>query len=110
MNGSRKGVPRHPRSIDLNADLGEGFPNDRALLELVTSASVCCGAHAGSDDVIRQTLSAARHRGVVVGAHPGYRDREGFGRRDQHLSLDEVHDLIVAQVDHLTKHSGRLLT
>ena len=79
----------------------KGFPNDRALLELVTSASICCSAHAGNDDVIRQTLSAAKTAGVVVGAHPGYRDREGFGRRDQHLPFGEVHDLIVGQFDHL---------
>jgi 5-oxoprolinase (ATP-hydrolysing) subunit A len=102
------GSPLHPRSIDLNADLGEGFPNDRALLELVTSASICCGAHAGSDDVIRQTLSAAKISGVVVGAHPGYADREGFGRRDQHLRFGELHDLIVGQVDHLRSIAATL--
>ena len=76
MNVSRNGPSAEVRSIDLNADLGEGFPNDRALLELVTSASICCGAHAGSPEVIRQTLLDAAARGVVVGAHPGYPDRE----------------------------------
>lgn len=71
--------------IDLNADLGENAPDrvvsdDDAMLAVVTSANVSCGAHAGTPDGIRATLSAAARRGVVVGAHPGYEDREGFGR------------------------------
>jgi 5-oxoprolinase (ATP-hydrolysing) subunit A len=99
MNDSSNGPMAQPRWIDLNADLGEGFPNDRQLLELVTSASICCGAHAGSREVIRQTLRDASARGVVVGAHPGYHDREGFGRRDQELTRSQVVDLISFQLD-----------
>ena len=98
MHGSHSGSPLHPGSIDLNADLGEGCPNDHALLELVTSASVCCNEHAGSVDAIKRTLAWAAERGVVIGAHPGYRDREGFGRRDQELSCEEVRELIVDQL------------
>jgi UPF0271 protein len=64
----------------------------------VTSASICCGAHAGSAAVIRQTLRDATERGVVVGAHPGYADRDGFGRRDHDLTLDQVLTLIQEQV------------
>ena len=86
------------QSIDLNADLGEGFPNDRALLDLITSASICCGAHAGTPLVIRQTLRDAAARGVLIGAHPGYADREGFGRRDQELTTFDVIDLITSQI------------
>jgi len=82
----------------LNADLGEGFPNDHDLLALVTSASVCCGAHAGSPDVIRQTLREASACGVMVGAHPGYPDREGFGRRDRQMTWKESRDLIREQL------------
>ena len=67
----------------------------------MTSASICCGAHAGSRDVIRQTLRDAAACGVVVGAHPGYPDREGFGRRDQNLPRNEVVDLIRGQVSEL---------
>ena len=62
----------------MNADLGEGFANDRALLDLVTSASICCGAHAGTPLAIRQTLRDASTLGVCIGAHPGYPDRTGF--------------------------------
>jgi 5-oxoprolinase (ATP-hydrolysing) subunit A len=97
-SSSADGTPALPTAIDLNADLGEGFPNDRVLLGLVSSASICCGAHAGGPDVIRQTLLDARDRGVVVGAHPGYDDREGFGRRERNLSTKQVTDLVNDQV------------
>jgi 5-oxoprolinase (ATP-hydrolysing) subunit A len=90
--------PPRPPSIDVNADLGEGFPNDRALLELVTSASICCGAHAGTPLAIRQTLRDAVARRVLIGAHPGYPDRDGFGRRDQNLSTNELIEIISAQI------------
>jgi UPF0271 protein len=87
------------RSVDLNADLGEGFPWDEALLERITSASVCCGAHAGDEATISRTLKAARERGVTIGAHPGYFDREHFGRRDQEMTAREVATLIHRQLD-----------
>ncbi|MFD5224296.1 LamB/YcsF family protein [Microbacterium sp. NPDC058342] len=72
-------------SIDLNSDLGENTPerivgDDAAMLGIVTSANVACGFHAGSPEGIRETLSDAVRRGVVIGAHPGYRDYENFGR------------------------------
>jgi 5-oxoprolinase (ATP-hydrolysing) subunit A len=74
------------RSIDLNSDLGEGcgawrMGDDGAMLGIVTSANVACGGHAGDPQTMFETLSLARERAVVVGAHPGYVDREGFGRR-----------------------------
>lgn len=73
-------------AIDLNADLGESFGaytigDDLALLEVVTSASVACGFHAGDPMVMTRTVRAAAQRGVSVGAHVGYRDLQGFGRR-----------------------------
>jgi UPF0271 protein len=89
------------RAIDLNADLGEGFSNDAALLARVTSASVACGAHAGDPAAITRTLSEALGRGVAVGAHPGYADRAEFGRRELHLPPGAVTRLIVEQVDSL---------
>ncbi|MBO0980715.1 LamB/YcsF family protein [Microbacterium sp. SD291] len=72
-------------TIDLNSDLGENVPDrivgdDAAMLEIVTSANVSCGFHAGSPEGIRDTLAAAVRNGVVIGAHPGYRDYENFGR------------------------------
>src|SRR5690606_26590042 len=67
--------------LDLNADLGEGMGDDSAMLRVVTSANVACGFHAGDADTMRTTLVRAAEHGVAVGAHPSYRDREGFGRR-----------------------------
>lgn len=89
--------------IDLNADLGEGFPNDRQLLARITSASVCCGAHAGDPAAIQATLGAAKELGVRVGAHPGFPDRAGFGRREQVATEVEVERLILVQVNTLRK-------
>lgn len=76
--------------VDLNADLGEGSGHDREILELITSASISCGFHAGDPSTILQTLKQAAAAGVVVGAHPGHADREHFGRREQLLSEHEV--------------------
>ncbi len=98
MSDSDERRPATPRSIDLNADLGEGFPNDHALLDLVTSASICCGAHAGTPHMIRQTLRDAAARGILIGAHPSYPDRDGFGRRDQKLGTVELIDIITVQI------------
>ncbi|MEL6893679.1 MAG: 5-oxoprolinase subunit PxpA, partial [Actinomycetota bacterium] len=85
-------------TIDLNADLGEGMGDDDAMLDIVSSANVACGAHAGDVETMYRTLAAAAERGVVVGAHPGYPDREGFGRRVIPMAPDEVGRMVVAQV------------
>ncbi len=89
------------RAIDLKADLGEGCRNDRDLLQRVSSASICCGAHAGDPASIRQTLRSAADCAVVIGAHPGVADRQGFGRRKQAVTLGEVQSLILEQVETL---------
>ena len=72
--------------IDLNCDLGEGFPHDAELMSLITSANVACGGHAGDLTVILTTLKTAARHGVQVGAHPGFLDREHFGRRELSLA------------------------
>ena len=85
--------------LDLNADVGEGDPEaDEALLAQVTSANVACGLHAGDAHTMRATVSLAARRGVAVGAHPGYDDREGFGRRPMFLSAGEINDLLLYQL------------
>ena len=96
------------RVIDLNADLGEGCPWDEALLARVSSASVSCGAHAGTPAAIEQTLRWAADRAVVIGAHPGYADRDGFGRRDQDLTDRQIGTLITDQLDQLTEWAGAI--
>lgn len=67
--------------IDLNVDIGEGFPNDEALLSFATSANICCGEHAGSWELTLATIELCRRKGVRVGMHPGYADRESMGRK-----------------------------
>jgi UPF0271 protein len=84
--------------IDLNCDLGEGCPQDVALLPLITSANVCCGWHAGDPATAMTTLEGARQHGVRVGAHPGFADREHFGRRElvqseKQIEVDSVYQV-----------------
>jgi UPF0271 protein len=91
------------RSIDLNADLGESFGpwrmgDDATMLSLVTSANVACGGHASDPDTMFHTLSLARERAVAVGAHPGYPDLLGFGRRRLPYSPAETQRFCVAQI------------
>ncbi|MGB7425048.1 MAG: 5-oxoprolinase subunit PxpA, partial [Ornithinimicrobium sp.] len=78
--------PKPRASIDLNADLGESFGtwrlgDDEAMLDIITSANVACGFHAGDALTLQRTCAAAAERGVVIGAQVGYRDLAGFGRR-----------------------------
>jgi UPF0271 protein len=89
------------RTIDLNADLGEGGTEDEALLRLVSSANIACGGHAGDETSMRRAIELAMASGVAVGAHPGYEDREHFGRRALVLPLDKVTDLVRRQVEKL---------
>jgi len=87
--------------MDLNADVGEqasGPDGDGALLDVVTSASVACGFHAGDPSVMRRTLGDAVARRVVVGAHPSYPDRAGFGRRAMDLSPARLTDDLLYQI------------
>lgn len=69
-------------TIDLNADIGEGFPNDLELLEVVSSVNICMGFHAGSPELMSDIMHIARGKGVRVGAHPGFPDRQSMGRRE----------------------------
>ena len=94
--------------IDLNADLGEGCPWDMELLKRVTSASVSCGAHAGVPEDIQATLFAAKAKGVVVGAHPGYPDRVHFGRLERAMTRDESCSMILEQVKRLASWAAPL--
>jgi UPF0271 protein len=89
--------------INLNADLGEGYGpwkmgDDAAMLDIVASANVACGGHAGDADTMRRTLRLARERGVSVGAHPSYPDLQGFGRRAMALSPAELENQVACQV------------
>ncbi|BEL10549.1 5-oxoprolinase subunit PxpA [Actinoplanes sichuanensis] len=97
-------------SIDLNADLGEGFGawrlgDDDALLDVVTSANVACGFHAGDPSTMASVCRRAVEKGVVIGAQVGYRDLAGFGRRRIEYAHDELRDDIVYQIGALEAFS-----
>lgn len=88
--------------IDLNSDLGEGFGpwvmgDDAAMLGVVTSANIACGGHAGDPETMFLTLSRAAGQGVIIGAHPGYADREGFGRRVVPMTPAGIGRMVAAQ-------------
>lgn len=94
-------------TIDLNADLGEGFGDSRAtedseLLQIVSSANIACGFHAGDAATMRRTVRVARDRGVAIGAHPSYPDIPGFGRRELGLSPREIEHHVSYQIDALS--------
>lgn len=95
--------------VDLNADLGEGAPDDADLLTLVTSANIACGGHAGDARLMQATVRAALAHGVAIGAHPSYVDREHFGRREMQLDPDQVRAEVLCQVgalDALVRAAG----
>jgi UPF0271 protein len=90
-------------TVDLNSDLGEGFGtyhcgDDEAMLAIVTSANVACGFHAGDPEVMARTFTIARERGVAVGAHPGFPDLWGFGRRRLPFTNGEIERLVAYQI------------
>ena len=76
--------------IDLNSDLGEGAGTEAAIMPFITSANIACGAHAGSEAMMRDAVRLARALGVAVGAHPGYRDAANFGRKPLEIPLEEL--------------------
>lgn len=93
--------------IDLNCDMGESFGSwrmgaDDRVMPHITSANVACGAHAGDPTVMRRTVRLAKGAGVAVGAHPGFADLQGFGRREMQVDPAEIEDSLVAQIGALT--------
>jgi 5-oxoprolinase (ATP-hydrolysing) subunit A len=94
------------RVLDLNADVGEGVDGDLELLAVVTSASVACGFHAGDDSTMRALCEEAVARGVTIGAHVGYRDREGLGRRELDVPAATVEAETAEQISALEPHAA----
>ncbi|MFD0894881.1 LamB/YcsF family protein [Luteolibacter ambystomatis] len=84
--------------IDLNCDLGEGAPHDAELMPLVTSANIACGAHAGDEATMKRCIDLALAHGTAIGAHPGYEDRENFGRTELTLSSSDLRVLVLGQI------------
>lgn len=109
--GGFQGVPTAPapmKRIDLNADLGEGGVSDAQMLAFASSANIACGGHAGDEETMRLTIGTALAAGVSIGAHPGYEDREFFGRRPLDLPVTAVRDLMFRQLERFGTVSGGL--
>jgi UPF0271 protein len=95
-------------SIDFNSDLGEGAGTDMALILLVTSANIACGGHAGNENTMRTTVELAMKHKVTIGAHPGYPDRERFGRVPMDIPARELIESIRRQLDSLIAIASRM--
>jgi 5-oxoprolinase (ATP-hydrolysing) subunit A len=96
-------VPNLMKRADLNCDMGESFGAymigaDEAIMPSITSANVACGYHGGDPGVMRRTVRLAREAGVAVGAHPGFPDLQGFGRRDMRLAPQDAEDMVLYQI------------
>jgi UPF0271 protein len=85
-------------SVDINADLGEGAGHDEELFELISSANIATGFHAGDSDTMHVAVSAAKKHGVAVGAHPSFFDRENFGRKELEMTAEEALDAVAYQL------------
>ena len=85
-------------SVDINADLGEGSGHDEELFELISSANIATGFHAGDSDSMHAAITAAKKHGVAVGAHPSFFDRENFGRKELKISTPEIFDAVAYQL------------
>lgn len=83
--------------VDLNCDLGEGAGHDEELMPLISSANIACGAHAGDEATMLATIKLARQQRVAIGAHPGFADRENFGRVELPVTPAEVRGLVLGQ-------------
>lgn len=93
--------------VDLNCDLGEGYGiyklgQDEEILNYINSANIACGFHAGDPGTMRRTVRMALEKGVAIGAHPGFQDLPGFGRRNLQLSALEIYELVVYQLGALS--------
>jgi UPF0271 protein len=94
-------------SIDLNGDVGEGAPTDREFIPLLTSVNIACGVHAGDDRTMVESIEYALAAGVQIGAHPGFPDREHFGRREMSVNADEVFNIVTEQLTRFTSLVSR---
>jgi 5-oxoprolinase (ATP-hydrolysing) subunit A len=100
------------RAIDINCDMGEGMGNDEALMPYITSANIACGFHAGNGETIRRTIDLAKLYNVRIGAHPSFRDKDFFGRRELDIPGDKLYAIVIEQIikmDMIAREKGMKL-
>lgn len=85
-------------TIDINCDLGEGMPNDAALMPYISSANIACGFHAGDEETMRRTIALAIEHGVAIGAHPGFPDKDNFGRTEMQFPEEDIVSIVSEQI------------
>ena len=99
--------------IDLNCDLGEGIGNDEAIMPHITSANIACGFHAGDENIMQATVKLAKRYGVSIGAHPGWNDKQNFGRLEMNVPADDAEEIVFQQISvlaEIAKAEGTALT
>ena len=89
--------------VDLNCDLGEGIGNDEAIMPHITSANIACGFHAGDENIMQATVKLAKSYGVNIGAHPGWNDKQNFGRLEMNVPVEEVEAIVFEQINSLAQ-------
>jgi 5-oxoprolinase (ATP-hydrolysing) subunit A len=97
---------------DLNCDIGEGIGNEEAIMPYITSANISCGFHAGNGDIIRHSMALAIKHNIRIGAHPSFRDKENFGRKEMHLGHDKLYAIVLEQlikIDLIAREKGTTL-
>lgn len=92
------------KNIDLNCDMGEGMTTDASMMPYISSANIACGYHAGDEETMKRVIALCLQHNVTIGAHPGFNDKENFGRINQHLSDQELYDLVTKQLLILQRH------
>ncbi len=95
-------------TVDLNCDMGEGIGRDEEIMPFITSANIACGYHAGDEDTMKRTIESAIKNAVSIGAHPGFKDKENFGRTEQHLLPGELYEVVSEQLFILKKLTNEM--
>jgi len=93
-------------TIDLNCDMGEGMPYDADIMPYISSVNIACGYHAGSDEIMKRTVELALQNNVAIGVHPGFADKENFGRKEIYMLRRNYYELIIEQLAILKKITG----
>lgn len=98
------------KTIDLNCDIGEGMDTDAQIIQLISSANIACGFHAGNESIMKRTIELCLQYNVAVGAHPSWPDKVNFGRTEMQMSKTELYDCIMQQLHSINRNAHLLGT